>query len=162
MAVIDRPSCLAREDGRRSPGRLRRRWLLPRVEVEQQRTGRREGRVGTICTRAAFVLHLLQKRALAAGAGGGAAVLAHGCAGARRRRGSRELSSLVVEALGVEQVSDVRSSPSSAFVRSPRVPYPLGLLSNDSFPDLLGCLHLLHLLIPLFLTRKVHPLSLPH
>ncbi|XBI55448.1 hypothetical protein VPH35_037271 [Triticum aestivum] len=29
-----------------------------------------------LCTSAAFVLHLLQKRALAAGAGGGAAVLA--------------------------------------------------------------------------------------
>lgn len=94
VAVVDRPSCLAREDGQRSPGRVRRRRLLPRVEVEQQRTGRQGGKVGTLCTRAAFALHLLQKRALAAGAGGGAAVLARGCAGARRRRGSRELSSL--------------------------------------------------------------------
>ncbi|XP_044414527.1 uncharacterized protein [Triticum aestivum] len=94
VALVDRPSCLAREDGRRSPGRVRRRRLLPRVEVEQQRTGRQGGKVGTLCIRAAFVLHLLQKRALAAGAGGGAAVLARGCAGVRRRRGSRELSSL--------------------------------------------------------------------
>uniref|UniRef100_A0A453J9U0 Uncharacterized protein n=2 Tax=Aegilops tauschii subsp. strangulata TaxID=200361 RepID=A0A453J9U0_AEGTS len=76
VAVVVRPSCLTREDGRRSPGRVRRRRLLPRVEVEQQRTGRQGGRVGTLCTSAAFVFHLLQKCALAARAGGGAAVLA--------------------------------------------------------------------------------------
>uniref|UniRef100_A0A8R7UYR9 Uncharacterized protein n=1 Tax=Triticum urartu TaxID=4572 RepID=A0A8R7UYR9_TRIUA len=38
-------------------------------------------------------------------------------------RGSSPQSRL--EALGVEQGSDVPSSPWSAFVRSPRVPYPL-------------------------------------
>ena len=84
-----------------------------------------------------------------------------GRGGTRVRGGVRDRGALLPSGWSTRGRASERRSV-VAFVRSPRVPYPLGLLSNDSFPDLLGCLHLRHLLIPLFLTRKLHPLFLPH